>query len=534
MAHTSDLVIVGSGIAGLSLAIQVAQRRKDLKITVLAKTTEKESNTNFAQGGIATVWDVEVDNFEKHIADTLDAGDGLCDKEVVEIVVKSAPERVRELIDWGANFDKTQTGEYDLGREGGHTENRILHYKDITGREIQRTVVEKAAQYDNIEILEHYFAIDIITQHHLGYNVSRLTPNIECYGVYALDRKTNEIKTFLAKQTILASGGAGQVYQTTTNPLVATGDGMAMFYRAKGRISNMEFVQFHPTALYNPGGDKPDFLISEAVRGYGAILKDAQGREFMQKYDERLSLAPRDIVARAIDNEMKIQGADKMFLDCRHLDREGFLRHFPNIYEKCKSIGIDPFVQMIPIVPACHYMCGGIKIDHEGRSSINRLYAAGECTNSGLHGANRLASNSLLEGLVFGYRAAMDILATIDNYDICKGIPEWNARGTSDPKEMVLITQSRKEVNEIMSNYVGIVRSNVRLKRADDRMYLLYKETEELYNTTTISPQLCELRNLITISYLIIKSATMRHESRGLHYTTDYPDKLPFLQDTLM
>lgn len=352
MAHTSDLVIVGSGIAGLSLAIQVAQRRKDMKITVLAKTTEKESNTNFAQGGIATVWDVDVDNFEKHIADTLDAGDGLCDKEVVEIVVKSAPERVRELIDWGANFDKTQSGEYDLGREGGHTENRILHYKDITGQEIQRTVVEKAAQFDNIEILEHYFAIDIITHHHLGYNVSRLTPDIECYGVYALDRKTNEIKTFLAKQTILASGGAGQVYQTTTNPLVATGDGMAMFYRAKGRISNMEFVQFHPTALYNPGGDKPDFLISEAVRGYGAILKDAQGREFMHKYDERLSLAPRDIVARAIDNEMKIQGADKMFLDCRHLDREGFLRHFPNIYEKCKSIGIDPFVQMIPIVPA--------------------------------------------------------------------------------------------------------------------------------------------------------------------------------------
>lgn len=534
MAEISDIVIVGSGIAGLSLAIQVAQRRSDLKITVLAKTTEKESNTNFAQGGIATVWDVQVDNFEKHISDTLDAGDGLCDREVVEIVVESAPQRVKELIEWGANFDKTQSGEYDLGREGGHTENRILHYKDITGREIQRTVVEKAAQYSNIEVLEHYFAIDIITQHHLGYNISRLTPDIECYGVYALNRKTNEIKTFLSRHTVLASGGAGQVYQSTTNPLVATGDGIAMFYRAKGRIANMEFVQFHPTALYNPMGGKPDFLISEAVRGYGAILKDALGREFMQKYDERLSLAPRDIVARAIDNEMKIQGADKMYLDCRHLDHEGFLKHFPNIYEKCKSIGIDPFTMMIPVVPACHYMCGGIKIDHEGKSSIRRLHAAGECTNSGLHGANRLASNSLLEGLVFGYRAALDILTTIDTSTIPEGIPDWNARGTSDPKEMVLITQSRKEVNEIMSNYVGIVRSNVRLKRASDRMFLLYQETEELYNSTTISPQLCELRNLITISYLIIKGATMRHESRGLHFTTDYPDKLPFLQDSLM
>lgn len=534
MAHTSDLVIIGSGIAGLSLAIQVAQRRKDLQITILAKTTEKESNTNYAQGGIATVWDEDVDNFEKHIADTLDAGDGLCDREVVEIVVESAPDRVQELIDWGANFDKNKDGDYDLGREGGHTENRILHYKDITGREIQRALMAKAAEFDNISILEHYFAIDIITQHHLGYNISRLTPDIECYGVYALNRKTNEITTFLARQTVLASGGAGQVYKSTTNPIVATGDGIAMLYRAKGRVANMEFVQFHPTALFNPAGENPDFLISEAVRGYGAILKDAAGNEFMQKYDERLSLAPRDIVARAIDNEMKVRGVDNMYLDCRHLDKEGFLQHFPNIYEKCKSIGIDPFTQMIPVVPACHYMCGGIRIDHDGRSSIHRLFAAGECTNSGLHGANRLASNSLLEGLVFGYRAAMVILDTVDQYDICSGIPDWNASGTNDPKEMVLITQSRKEVKEIMSNYVGIVRSNVRLKRASDRMFLLYQETEELYNTTTISPQLCELRNLITISYLIIKGATMRHESRGLHFTTDYPGKLPFLQDTLM
>jgi len=534
MALQSDIVIIGSGVAGLSLAIQIAERRSDLSITILAKTTEKESNTNYAQGGIATVWDLTVDSFEKHVADTLDAGDGLCDEDVVDIVVESAPLRVQELINWGAHFDKNISGAYDLGKEGGHSENRILHYKDVTGREIQRALMEKAATFENIKVYEHYFAIDIITQHHLGYNISRLTPNIECYGVYALDRKTSEIITFLAKQTVLASGGTGQVYKSTTNPIVATGDGIAMFYRAKGRVENMEFVQFHPTALFNPAGENPDFLISEAVRGYGAVLKDASGNEFMQKYDERLSLAPRDIVARAIDNEMKVHGVDNMYLDCRHLDRDGFLQHFPNIYEKCKSIGIDPFTQMIPVVPACHYMCGGIQIDTNGKSSIGRLFAAGECTCSGLHGANRLASNSLLEGLVFGYRAAMTILSEVDNYNIQEGIPDWNASGTNDPKEMVLITQSRKEVKEIMSNYVGIVRSNVRLKRASDRMFLLYEETEDLYNSTTISPQLCELRNLITISYLIIKGAMMRDESRGLHFTTDYPEKLPFLQNTLM
>ena len=534
MAIQSDIVIIGSGVAGLSLAIQLASRRKDISIIVLAKTTESESNTNYAQGGIASVWDHETDDFKSHIDDTLDAGDDLCDPKIVRIVVEEGPVRVQELIDWGANFDKHNSGDYDLGREGGHSENRILHYKDVTGWEIQRTLMAKAATYDNIAIYEHYFAIDIITQHHLGHNISRLTPNIECFGVYALNRKTSEIITFLAKQTVLASGGTGQVYKSTTNPAVATGDGIAMFYRAKGRVENMEFVQFHPTALYNPAGENPDFLISEAVRGFGAVLKDASGNEFMQKYDERLSLAPRDIVARAIDNEMKVRGVDNMYLDCRHLDKEGFLKHFPNIYNKCLSIGIDPMVSMIPVVPACHYMCGGIQVNEFGQSSIRRLLAAGECTCSGLHGANRLASNSLLEGLVFGYRGAMKILESFEEYTIQEGIPDWNATGTNDPKEMILITQSRKEVKEIMSNYVGIVRSNVRLKRASDRMFLLYQETEELYNNTTISPQLCELRNLITISYLIIKGATLRHESRGLHYTTDYPGKLPFIENTLM
>lgn len=530
----TDILILGSGIGGLSTAIHLAEKRPDLKITVLTKTDENESNTRYAQGGVAAVWNLEKDSFDKHIEDTLDAGDGLCERNAVEIVVKEGPIRVAEIIDWGTRFDKDKTEHYDLGREGGHSENRILHYKDLTGWEIQRALLEKSAQLPNIEIHEHYFAVDLITQHHLGHNVTRLTPNIECYGAYAFNKKTGNIDAFLSKITVIATGGAGQVYRNTTNPVIASGDGMAMVYRAKGHVENMEFVQFHPTALFNPAGENPVFLVSEAVRGFGGILKTRNGEEFMQKYDPRKSLAPRDIVARAIDNEMKISGDECMFLDCRHLDKEAFLAHFPTIYDKCMSIGIDPMKDMIPVVPACHYMCGGIRVDERGRSSINRLYACGECTCTGLHGANRLASNSLLEALVFAYRIHLDVLENIDTCKHQSGIPEWNASGTTDPKEMVLITQSTKELKEIMSSYVGIVRSNVRLRRALDRLELLYNETEELYNTTTLSPQLCELRNLITIAYLVTRSAAMRRESRGLHFTTDYPQKLPFIQESIL
>ncbi|MCL4164606.1 UNVERIFIED_CONTAM: hypothetical protein GTU68_043533, partial [Idotea baltica] len=354
-------------------------------------------NTSYAQGGIATVWNFNNDDFDKHIADTLDAGDGLCDEEIVEIVVKEGYERVKQIIEWGARFDRDEDEEYNLGREGGHTENRILHYKDITGWEIQRTLSDKVKEYKNVEIIEHYFAVDLLTQH------------IQCYGVYALNKQTQNIETIRAKITVLATGGAGQIYKTTTNPVIATGDGIAMMYRAKGRLANMEFIQFHPTGLYNPAGENPAFLISEAVRGLGAVLKSKNGEEFMHKYDERLSLAPRDIVARAIDNEMKVRGDDYVCLDCRHLDHEEFMEHFPNIYEKCLSIGIDAFKDMIPVLPACHYTCGGIHTDSFGQSSIINLYAAGECTNTGLHGANRLASNSLLEGLVFGERVHREI-----------------------------------------------------------------------------------------------------------------------------
>lgn len=530
--NQSDVLIIGAGVAGYSLAIRLAQKRPDLSVTVLTKSTEKESNTSYAQGGVAAVWDKSLDNFQKHIEDTLDAGDGICNEKIVEIVVKEGPERIADIIDWGARFDKNKEGNYDLGKEGGHSENRILHYKDITGWEIQRTLNDKAKEYSNITFHEHYYAIDIITQHHLGRNITRLTPDIECYGAYVLNKKTKEIETFLSKVTVLATGGAGQVYKATTNPVIATGDGIAMFYRAKGRVANMEFVQFHPTSLFNPAGDNPAFLVSEAVRGFGAILKTSDGKEFMHKYDKRLSLAPRDIVARAIDNEMKIRGEEFVYLDCTHLNQEAFYSHFPNITDKCKSLGIDPAKDYIPVVPACHYICGGINTDEMGKTSVNRLYAAGECTNTGLHGANRLASNSLLEGLVFAERIQKDIMDTIDGVSLQNNIPDWNAEGTTEPKEMVLITQSLKELKEIMSSYVGIVRSDVRLKRALERLEILYKETENLYHTTTLSPQLCELRNLITIAYLITKAANMRKESRGLHFTTDYPDKFSYRDTT--
>ena len=531
----TDLLVLGSGIAGLTFAIKSARRFPERQILVLTKTVEGESNTRYAQGGVAAVWDEDKDNFEKHIADTLDAGDGLCKEKIVRIVVEEGPERVRELIEWGARFDKEKNStDYDLAREGGHSEHRILHYKDLTGWEMQRTLIEEAAQYPNIKVLEHYFALDLITQHHLGRMVVRVTPDIECYGCYALHKKTGQIDTILARLTVLCTGGAGQVYRSTTNPVIATGDGVAMTYRAKGRVENMEFMQFHPTSLFDPAGENPSFLVSEAVRGHGAVLKSAEGEEFMQNYDPRLSLAPRDIVARAIDSEMKKRGTDCMYLDCRHLEKENFLAHFPTIYEKCVSIGIDPMLQMIPVVPACHYMCGGIMADEFGRTSIHRLYAAGECSSTGLHGANRLASNSLLEAMVFAHRIYEDIQDRLDDFDFQDDVPDWNAEGTTDPQEMVLITQGLKELRDIMSYYVGIVRSNVRLKRAIDRLYLLYQETEDLYKTSKISPQLMELRNLITIAYLITRSAVHRRESRGLHYTTDYPDQLPFVEHSVL
>lgn len=517
MQTKTDFLVIGSGIAGLSFALKAATIGKVILIT---KSNEDESNTKYAQGGIAAVWQ-NSDSIQKHIADTLDAGAGLCNEEIVRMVVSEGTERVKELIELGTNFDKNEKGNYDLAKEGGHSEARILHYKDITGLEIERALLKQIHNNKNISIYDHYYAIDIITQHHLGEFVTSKTPNITCFGAYVVNIKTGVIDAVLAKTTIMATGGAGHVYATTTNPTIATGDGIAMVYRAKGHVKDMEFVQFHPTSLYNPA-ENPSFLITEAMRGFGGVLKTQNGNEFMQKYDSRGALAPRDIVARAIDNELKISGQDYVFLDCRHFDRKGFIEHFPNIYNKCMSLGIDPFMKMIPVIPAQHYLCGGIEVNQFAQSTITNLYAIGECACTGLHGANRLASNSLLEAVVFAHRAFEKIKETIDTITFNENIPNWDAEGTEHAEEMILITQSQKEVQQIMSNYVGIVRSELRLKRAFDRLEILYNENEKLYEKTIITQRLCELRNLICIGYLIIKHAMHRKNSVGLHYMANY------------
>jgi L-aspartate oxidase len=515
--NTTDFLIIGSGIAGLSYALKVAAYGKVLMIT---KSNEDESNTKYAQGGIAAVT-YAPDSFEKHIQDTLIAGDGICDEEVVRMVITEAPDRITELISWGAQFDKNADGDFDLGKEGGHSENRILHHKDTTGYEIERALIAQVRNHPNIKVLDHHFAVEIITQHHLGMYINSSTPNIQCFGVYALNLETGSTDVILAKVTLMASGGAGNVYSTTTNPKIATGDGVAMVYRAKGKVENMEFIQFHPTALYQPGV-QPAFLITEALRGDGAVLKNQANEEFMKRYDERGSLAPRDIVARAIDNEMKLRGEDFVWLDCTGIPKERLLQHFPMIYEKCLSLGMDISKEMIPVVPACHYMCGGIKVDTASKTTIQNLLAAGECSSTGLHGANRLASNSLLEALVYSHRAAITALELVKDSSFCEDIPEWDIKGTADPEELVLITQNYKELQAIMSNYVGIVRSNIRLERALQRLQILNRETENMYKRTTLSTALCELRNLILVGYLIIKAAKQRKENRGLHYSIDF------------
>ncbi len=521
MIYKYDYLIIGSGIAGMSFALKVA---KTGKVALICKTTLDEANTALAQGGVASVTNLLVDNFDKHIEDTMIAGDWLSDKEAVKQVVTKAPSQIQELINWGVDFDKNENGEFDLHREGGHSEFRILHHQDNTGFEIQDSLIKAVKKHTNIDIFENHFAVEICTQHHLGKIVTRRTPDITCYGAYIFNQETGEVNTFLSKVTLMATGGCGAVYRTTTNPLVATGDGIAMVYRAKGTVQDMEFVQFHPTALYHPG-DRPSFLITEAMRGYGAVLRTLDGKEFMHKYDPRLSLAPRDIVARAIDNEMKTRGEDHVFLDVTHKDPEETKHHFPNIYKKCLSLGIDITKDYIPVAPAAHYLCGGIKVDLNACSSIQRLYAVGECSCTGLHGGNRLASNSLIEAVVYADAAAKHSMKHINEYSYREDIPEWNDEGTQHPEEMVLITQSAKEVGEIMGTYVGIVRSNLRLDRAWNRLDILYEETEKLFKSSKVSRQICELRNIINVGYLIMRQAKERHESRGLHYTIDYPPK---------
>ena len=546
---TTDYLIIGSGIAGLSLALKLSRLGK---VSIITKKHSAESNTNYAQGGIAAVMDSN-DTFESHVADTLEAGAGLCKIEAVEKIVTEGPEMIRELIEIGVKFSK-EHGKLELGKEGGHSRNRIIHAKDLTGKEVERALLHQIKINKNIRVYEYYFAIDLLTPRNLKrpYDGERA-----CYGIYALNVKSNKVEKIVAEKTILATGGAGQVYLHSTNPAIATGDGIAMGYRAGCKIANMEFIQFHPTSLYEAGrenGSGQVFLISEAVRGAGAVLKTKDGKEFMHKYDKRKSLAPRDIVARAIDNEMKKSSDSHVMLDMRHIGKEKIPKQFPNIYKYCMSIGIDPTVQMVPVVPAAHYACGGIVTDLWGQTNVKNLYASGEVTMTGVHGANRLASNSLLEAMVFSdaifekiseERKAKANDKGLSDFDskrkkmlktVHDNVLNWNDKGTINNEEWILISHNKREIKEIMSDYVGIVRNTFRLERAYRRIEMMKKEIKDFYDKTKVTVELLELRNLVAVAYLIIASAMQRHESRGLHYMLDYPkrDDKNFIKDTVI
>ena len=512
----TNYLVIGSGVAGLTFAAKIAEKFSNKTVTIVTKANEDESNTKYAQGGVAVVLDNEEDSFQKHIRDTLIAGDGLCDASVVDMVVKEGPQRLKELIFWGANFDLDTNGNFDLGKEGGHSENRVVHHKDITGYEVERALLSRVHQLKNITILAHHFAIDLITEHQLEH---RDIEKLSCYGAYVLNEKTEEIITIQAESILLASGGIGSVYGNTTNPIIATGDGIAMAYRAKAHIKDMEFIQFHPTALYN-SEDGASFLISEAVRGFGAYLRNKKGYRFMPDYDERAELASRDIVSQSIDNELKKAGDSYVFLDCTHLDMVGFKKHFPNIYQECLNNHIDIEKDWIPVVPASHYLCGGIVVDKDGKTSINNLFSCGECSRTGLHGANRLASNSLLEALVYAHNIfeyQCENSAAPINFEI----PNWNDKGTSIPKEHILVKHNLMQLQALMRNYVGIVRSNDRLAKAINHLDFIYKEVEELYKKSKIDTSLCELRNMINVAHLIISQSIERKENKGGFYNID-------------
>lgn len=514
----TNVLVIGSGVAGLTFAVKMAEKSPDKQITIVTKRDEDESNTKYAQGGVAVVLDTEEDSFQKHIQDTLIAGDGLCNTSVVETVINEGPKRLKELIDWGANFDINSDGNLNLGKEGGHSEHRVVHHKDITGYEIERALLNRIHQLENITVLSHHFAIDLITEHHLKTNICK---NLSCFGAYVLNQKTNEIITIQAENTLLASGGIGRVYGHTTNPVIATGDGIAMAYRAKAQIKDMEFVQFHPTALYSTEAGTA-FLISEAVRGFGAILRNKKGNRFMPDYDERAELASRDVVSQSIENELKKSGDSCVYLDCTHLNLIDFKQHFPNIYNKCLEQHIAIEKDWIPVVPASHYLCGGIEVDATGSTTITNLYACGECSRTGLHGANRLASNSLLEALVYAHTVFKHILSKPKTINTPQ-IPAWNDKGATITKEHVLIQHNLKQLQTLMRNYVGIVRSDNRLKKAIIRLNIIYTEIEELYKFSKINTSLCELRNMINVAHLIINQSIERKENKGGYFNTDNP-----------
>jgi L-aspartate oxidase len=525
-----DFLVLGSGIAGLSFALKVARHGR---VAVITKKDRAESNTNYAQGGIAAVTSKE-DSFELHVRDTLEAGAGLCREASVRTIIEEGPARIAELIELGMQFTEREiplshgARELDLGREGGHSKRRILHAKDITGREIERALLAAVAEQPNISIFENHLAINLITSQKLGY-----VGENKCLGVYVLDKQSAQVETFAAPVTLLATGGTGKVYLYTTNPDIATGDGVAMAWRAGAAVANMEFVQFHPTCLYHPKAKS--FLISEAVRGEGAVLKNTQGVEFMENAHPLKSLAPRDIVARAIDSEMKKSGADHVLLDITHKPARFIIDRFPNIYKTCLGYGIDITKEPIPVVPAAHYQCGGVLTNVDGETEIRGLYAVGEVACTGLHGANRLASNSLLEALVCGHRAAHKAVAAHPG-PAGVSIPAWHFGNASNPDELVVVSHNWDEIRRCMWDYVGIVRTNKRLQRAQKRIANIQAEIQEYYWDFIVTSDLLELRNIATVAEIIIASALRRPESRGLNYNLDYPNPNPdwAQQDTVL
>jgi L-aspartate oxidase len=532
VAEPVDFLVVGSGVAGLWFALRAAAHGRVLVVT---KSTPTESNSAYAQGGIAAVWD-ETDTAENHVEDTLVAGAGLCRREAVEITVREGPERVRELIELGARFTTKDDdpAAYDLHREGGHSHRRILHAADFTGREMVRALHEAAREHPNVEILDHHLAVDLVTEQWLSRRANAIPPaDDRVLGAYLLDERTGEVRAQAAKVVVLATGGAGKVYKYTTNPEIATGDGMAMAWRAGARIANMEFVQFHPTALFHHA--EHHFLISEALRGEGGKLILPDGTRFMPRYDPREELAPRDIVARAIDAELKRRGIDCVYLDMTHLPKAELEHKFPTIFGTLAKLGIDMSTQPIPVVPAAHYMCGGVLSDLRGESSIRNLFAVGEVSCTGLHGANRLASNSLLEAIVFAHRAAETAVERVAALPVPVALPEWDPGTAVDNDEQVVINQTWKEIRSFMWNYVGIVRNYRRLERARRRIALLKDEIRESYWDFRVSRPLVELRNLLAVADMIVKCALKRQESRGLHYTLDFPETdARFQEDTVI
>ena len=526
MCVKTDFLVIGSGVAGLCFALKVAEHGT---VALVTKKAVMDSNTNLAQGGIASVFG-ENDSLAMHVQDTLASGDGLCNRDVVEMVVGQAPARVRELMDLGVRFNlKPSAGgraDFDLGREGGHTKNRIVHAHDMTGQEVERVLVNLVRSHDRIQLYENHIAIDLVTcSTRIKRGMVTTTHEAFCCGAYVLDRMSSTVKTFSANITLLATGGAGKVYLYTSNPDIATGDGIAMGYRAGAGVANLEFVQFHPTCLYHP--DAKNFLISEAVRGEGGVLLDAAGRAFMERYDPLKDLACRDVVARAIDTELKKSGNDCVYLDISHRDADTVRQRFPNLYEKCLGFGFDMTAEPLPVVPAAHYMCGGVVTDTRGRTDIQRLFAVGETAFTGLHGANRLASNSLAEALVYAEAAANQAISDHEQGQTgpMPEIAPWDEVGTTDSDEGIVVSHNWDEIRRCMWNYVGIVRSNKRLARARRRIDIIQNEIQEYYWDFKVSPDLIELRNIATVADLIVQCAMHRKESRGLHFNIEYPGK---------